>query len=155
MVRSTLSVIVIDAKIGLAQLLPLPYSPAVNRQMQIWSRYKNRLVVPTLWWYEIAAGLRKAIVMGAINLTKANEALEQVASMGLEELVPSKKISQLALAWAEQIRQSNTYDAQYLAMAEYIGAEFWTADAALAEAARQTGAAWVHWVGETLGKKGA
>lgn len=150
-----MSVVVIDAKIGLAQLLPLPYSTAVNRQMQAWSRYKNRMVVPTLWWYEIAAGLRKAIVMGAITLPRANEALEQVASMGLEELVPSKKINQLALAWAEQIDQPNTYDAQYLAMAEYIGAEFWTADAKLAEAARQTGAAWVHLIGEMVGKKNA
>ncbi len=38
------------------------------------------------------------------------------------------------------------YDAQYLALAEQTGAEFWTADKRLADRARRRNARWVKWI---------
>ena len=50
-----------------------------------------------------------------------------------------------ALALAERFSLRAAYDAHYLALAEWLGGEFWTADAALV---RVVGAAlpWVHLV---------
>jgi predicted nucleic acid-binding protein len=53
-----------------------------------------------------------------------------------------------AFDWATRLHQKAAYDGFYLAAAEQLGAEFWTADKALANNAGQLGVSWVHWMGE-------
>lgn len=53
-----------------------------------------------------------------------------------------------AFDWATRLRQRAAYDGFYLAAAEQLGAELWTADKALASNAGQLGESWVHWMGE-------
>ena len=53
-----------------------------------------------------------------------------------------------AFDWATRLRQKSAYDGFYLAAAEQLGIELWTADQALVNNARQVGANWVHWMGE-------
>jgi len=55
---------------------------------------------------------------------------------------------QAVLEWAGRLNQSRAYDAFYMALAEELGAEFWTADQRLARAAQQAGVTWTHWIGE-------
>ena len=57
---------------------------------------------------------------------------------------------QSALRWAARLNQARAYDAFHLALAEELGAEFWTADRRLANAAQRAGATWAHWIGETV-----
>jgi hypothetical protein len=52
---------------------------------------------------------------------------------------------------SNRLGQSKAYDAFYLALAERLKAEFWTADQRLANGARQLGANWAHWIGEEIG----
>jgi predicted nucleic acid-binding protein len=54
-----------------------------------------------------------------------------------------------ALNWASRLQQRRAYDALYLALAERMQTEFWTADKRLANAAQQLGVTWVHWIGES------
>jgi predicted nucleic acid-binding protein len=58
------------------------------------------------------------------------------------------RLRQAALSWATRLHQKAACDGFYLAAAEQLGAELWTADQALANNARQLGASWVHWMGE-------
>jgi predicted nucleic acid-binding protein len=62
---------------------------------------------------------------------------------------PVEVPTRAAFDWATRLRQKPAYDGFYLAAAEKMGAEFWTADRALANNAHQIGAGWVHWMGES------
>ena len=53
-----------------------------------------------------------------------------------------------ALGWAARLQATVAYDAQYLALAEQTGAEFWTADKRLADRAHQAKISWVKWIQE-------
>jgi predicted nucleic acid-binding protein len=52
-----------------------------------------------------------------------------------------------ALAMAERFALPAAYDAHYLALAERLGAEFWTGDGRLARTVRPA-LSWVHLAGE-------
>ena len=54
----------------------------------------------------------------------------------------------IAFDWATRLRQKGAYDGFYLAAAEQLGAELWTADQALVNNALQVGVSWVRWMGE-------
>jgi predicted nucleic acid-binding protein len=74
------------------------------------------------------------------------QALELLtASLGVQQVDVSVRI---AFDWATRLRQKAAYDGFYLAAAEQLGAELWTADQALVSNALQVGASWVHWMGE-------
>jgi len=141
--------IVIDANITLAQVLPLPYTDLVTERMETWRQGRIGIVVPALWEYEVVSGLRKAVVRGYLTQEQAFQALEAILNMGLEQVYPSVELDKMALAWAGTLALSNVYDGQYLAVAKALGAEFWTADRRLANNLHQRGESWVHWIGES------
>jgi predicted nucleic acid-binding protein len=51
------------------------------------------------------------------------------------------------MIWAERLGQMTTYDAQYLALSERLGAPFWTADRKLYRRCKDIGVGWVNLVG--------
>lgn len=53
-------------------------------------------------------------------------------------------MSLAALVWSRRLRRGNAYDSAYLALAEALGAELWTADRRLTNAAGQP---WIHYLG--------
>ena len=71
--------------------------------------------------------LRKAIVVGWLSPSDGIAALDDLFRMGVREVGASLETHRLALSWAARLKQAVAYDAQYLALAEQIGAEFWTA----------------------------
>ncbi len=143
-----MTVVVVDAKFSLAQVLPLPYSPAVIQRMRVWQDELPRILVPGLWEYEVVTGLRRACFQRLLSLEQAQSSLEELLGMELEVVPASPNLHRRALEWAEQLGQLRAYDAQYLALAEQEGAELWTGDRRLANGAAALGVDWVHWVGE-------
>ncbi len=140
--------VVVDANLSLAQVLPLPYSPAVIQRMRVWQDELPRILVPGLWEYEVVTGLRRACFQRLLSLEQAQSSLDELLGMELEVVPASPNLHRRALEWAEQLGQSRAYDAQYLALAEQEGAELWTGDRRLANGAAALGVDWVHWVGE-------
>src|SRR5438477_244782 len=69
--------------------------------------------------------------------------------IGVETIPMDAPLCQAAFEWAGRLNQVRAYDGFYLALAEQLKAEFWTADKRLANAVQQIGANWVHWIGET------
>lgn len=58
-------------------------------------------------------------------------------------------LSLRALVLVGELGHSKAYDAFYLALAEHLNAEFWTADKHLANrCCKDLKLTWVHWLGE-------
>ncbi len=140
--------IVIDANIGIALAVHLPYSNTAEQYMNAWSARRVRLFVPLLWEYECVTGLRRAVAFHLISEEESFLALERFERLGLRKVGPRVELHERSLFWAGKLGQAKAYDSQYLSLAEKLGAEFWTADERLRNAAGQAGARWVHWIGE-------
>lgn len=138
-----------DSNIVVALVITLPYSEAAIHKIQQWQQQKAELVVPTLWSYEVVSTLRKAVASGRTSVDTATANLQDILSMPILQIPPSQALHQRALDWAALLNQVVAYDAAYLALAESEGAEFWTADRRLANAAVQAGALWVHHISES------
>jgi predicted nucleic acid-binding protein len=142
--------IVVDANTVVALAIPLPYSAQAARRMTTWQRMEAELFAPTLVEYEMVTALRKAVVMKMITADEAGDAVKSLMALDIQTVVPTRHLHSSALRWSEQLKQKAAYDAQYLALAEQLGADLWTADQRLAHGAQQAGATWVHWIGENL-----
>ena len=140
--------IVVDANLIAAVVLPLAYSEQATHRVTAWKRERVELLAPVLLEYEISAVLRKAVVAGWLTTDLAVEALHKVLALDVRCVSPTADLHETALRWADRLDQSKAYDAHYVALAEQVGAELWTADRRLANGARQAGAAWVHWIDE-------
>jgi predicted nucleic acid-binding protein len=142
------SSIVIDASIALRWLLPDALSAACWRLFEQTANTSARIHVPTLWIYEMASGLSKAVFFKSISPDEARKSLTQVFTLGAEIVEATKLLSQQAFGWTLRLNRATTYDSYYLAVAELAGCEFWTADRRLYNACHTADLDWVHWVEE-------
>lgn len=136
--------IVLDANLIASLVLPLPYSEQATTLVLDWKRQGLTLAAPSLWSYEVSTVLRKAVVTDYLPSDELDFALEQVWSVNIQDVPASLSLHRQALTWAERLGQSKSYDSAYLAVAEALQAEFWTADRPLAQSAQRAGAQWVH-----------
>jgi predicted nucleic acid-binding protein len=72
------------------------------------------------------------------------EALEAALALDIA-LYGDADLHRRALELAQRFSLPATHDAHYLALAERLGAEFWTADRRLTRAVQVT-LPWVHWI---------
>ena len=140
--------IVVDSNLIAAIAIPLPYSDAAHRVIAEWKKGGYVIRGPVLWEYEFTTILRRAQFHGLLSVEQMARALQRVGVLNIQSVPPSEALHRSALVWAERLKQSRAYDAQYLALAEELGAEFWTRDRRLTHSAHSQGANWVHWVGE-------
>lgn len=148
--------VVLDTSVLVAQVLPLPWAPAARRRFRHWIEAGEVLAVPDLALYEAVAVLRK-YVAGAhlsqdrLRLTteRAREASAILHELGCDVHPPDTRLGQAALTWAETLGTWSAYDCYFLALAERLRAELWTADRKLYRSARASGVAWVQHVEDT------
>jgi predicted nucleic acid-binding protein len=140
--------LIVDASILTATVLPLPYSDRANEKLNDWNQSGLELVAPILTQYEVVSAFRRAVRAGDLPGESAPASVQSILRLITRFVTPSLELHERALYWAERLRQSKAYDAQYLALAEQERAEFWTADERLYNNARQLGLTWVRWIGE-------
>jgi len=143
-----MAAVVVDANITIALLVNLPYSTAADKLFSTWWRQKTPLYAPSLWPVEITSSLRKAVTVGQVSEEDAIQALDHLERLDVQVIAPDTSLLQSSLTWARKLNDLVAYDAQYLALAESLAAEFWTADNRLASAARSTGTTFAHYVAE-------
>ena len=113
--------------------------------VQLWKGWHEAgcfLVAPTLLFYEVSNALHRYTAQGELLPEEVAEALEAALGMGIT-LYGDADLHRRALELAERFSLPATYDAHYLALAERLGAEFWTADRRLTRAV-QAALQWVH-----------
>ena len=138
--------IVIDANIIVSLALPLPYSKSATEKMKKWQERNMELVMPALWHYECVSALRKAVVLKMISSEEVSEALQNIFSLSIKDFQPTYYLNQKAMEWASRLNQTVAYDAAYLALAEHLKSEFWTADHKLFKVADKEGIDWVRYL---------
>lgn len=139
---------VIDANVAVALTVALPYSQSALRRFDAWVRESAELYAPLLWEYEVVSALRRMTTLGILPPAAAESALGGLLSLPVERVPPEPGIHRAALQWADRLGHSVAYDAQYLALAERLGATLWTADKRLVGRAQQLDARWVRWIAD-------
>jgi len=142
--------VVIDANLALALFLRLPYTEQAYRLMDRLRERKTALLAPLLWEYECLSGFHRAVRLGIIHPQEAAEFMNDLLALEIERVLPSVQSHQSALRWAERLGQSKIYDAQYVALAEQLGAELWSADRRLVNDLQGQGVTWAHWIEEQI-----
>ena len=133
----------VDASLALKLVLPEADSDAVQQQWQRWIEAEVELVAPPLFVFEGVSAIRLNVTRKLITPAAADlafrEFLDQIREVRL--LMPDD-LHKGAWSLAKRLKQSHVYDAYYLALAESLGCEFWTADERLYRAAHRI-FAWV------------
>jgi predicted nucleic acid-binding protein len=87
------------------------------------------------------------MVVADMTLDQAQVRLTTLVRLGVRLVPPTPSLEHLALRWAQRLGHTVAYDAHYLALAETLGCDFWTADRRLVNAAQQH-AEWIRWIGD-------
>ena len=140
--------IVIDANITVALFVNLPYSAQVERLFRLWRREAAELFAPALWPAEVISALRKVVTAGQMGSDDARLALASLKRFPIQVIIPDAALMDSSLIWAERLDQTVAYDAQYIALAESLAAEFWTADQRLLRSIQRLNVNWTQWVGD-------
>jgi len=138
--------IVIDANLAVFSVLNTPYSIQASKVLTHFYELNADFYAPMLWWIETTSVIHGYLFEGLIKESQAEEALELLL-IDLE-VQPVEGLFRSAFQWASRLRQKAAYDGFYLAAAEHLGAELWTADKSLVNNALQIDIPWVHWMGE-------
>ena len=133
----------VDANLVI-RLVADPKDESIRRLWEQWDAEKRQLAAPTLLYYEVTNVLDRYQKQGLMSASAVRLALKAALSLPLR-LHGQADLHWQALDLAERFSLPAADDAHYLALAEWLGGEFWTADWRLAQAV-QTALPWVHLV---------
>jgi len=138
--------LVVDASFAFKLILPGPQQLPFRNLLTQWKRDGYALCAPDLWVYEITSALCKAVRFGELVPTEGQRALMLAQRLGIRLIPPDDAQARLAFDWTVRLNRAAAYDSFYLALAETLQCELWTADRRLYNAVNLP---WVQWVGAT------
>ena len=117
-------------------------SQTVTDLWESWMQDEANIVAPTLLYYEVTNGLYRYQKAGILPPEAVEKAL--VAALALPiELVANTELHTRARDVAVKYNLPATYDAHYLALAEWMDIELWTADMRLVKAVKSFDLDWI------------
>lgn len=138
--------VVADSGIYIASALTEPLSAAAKSVFLGWQHAGNNLAAPFLLHYEIVAVTRKSVHRGRLSREQAVATRDKLLNMPVTLFTDSALLVR-AFELAEMLNQPTAYDAQYLAVAEHLGCELWTADERFYNSVHGS-LPWVKWLGQ-------
>lgn len=140
-----LSQVCIDASFGIKMVLPELHRDTVRSLWQTWLENNIRIFSPPLFLYEGASAIRGQVYRDLLVPEEGDSAFTNLRTQGIAISSPPG-IHEKAWNLAKTFNQPKVYDCYYLALAELLDCEFWTADERLYNSVNQK-LAWVKWVG--------
>lgn len=137
----------VDASLAVKWLVREVDSDRALRLAHSWASQDLQPVAPNLMPVEVANVLHRRVIRQEVSPETAIRLLEVLLASGIELREP-RDLHRRALLVAARLRQNAVYDAHYLALAEMLDCELWTADEKFYRAALPT-ASNVRWVGES------
>ncbi len=138
--------VVVDASLAFKWLVSEENSDRAQSISRSWANDGIQTVAPYLMPVEVANALHRRVARGELTVSDAVRLLEYLLASGIE-LRDEPGLNARALQLASRLQQGAVYDAHYLALADILGCEYWTADERFYRAAAPT-AQNVHWIGE-------
>ena len=136
--------VVLDTNITIALAIALPYSAGATALYDELIRQDDlTLLAPPHWSIEVISVIREMAFRKAISRDEAIKALNEILSLPITT-ASTEGLGRRAFEWAEMLRHAKAYDGAFLAFCELIGADFYTADERLYNAARQNNATFIH-----------
>ena len=136
--------VVIDASFSFRLLTPNPLQAACREQMSLWQKQGIMLAAPALWANEITSALTKAVHFGQLSRQNAEIMLELAFALPIQLLLPDAQKATRAFEWTFRLQRAAAYDSFYLALANELDCELWTADKKLV---KSIGESWVRYIG--------
>jgi len=118
----------------------------IRATLEKWDAEDRTLVAPALLYYEITNALHRYVRRGQLSALEAADSLDVALNLHID-LHREDDLHHHAMRIAGAFGLPACYDAHYLALAERLGAEFWTADERLCNAVKSS-LPWVHAVVE-------
>jgi len=131
----------VDANLVI-RLVADPADEPIQYLWEQWDSERRQLAAPTLLYYEVANALYRYQKLGYLSASSVQLAFRAALALPLE-LHGEPDLHWRALDLADKFSLSAAYDAHYLALAELLEGEFWTADGRLARTV-QPSLPWVH-----------
>ena len=148
MLESSRTIIVIDAGVAIYTVTDTPLSEGAAIAWAQWQKDRAEIHVPALWRCEVTSVLHKLFQLKQLTETEAEAALEAALDLDAQTAEIDVDLCRDSFRWATRLKTHAAYDTFYLALAERLGAVFWTGDRRLASNAQSLGAVWVRWIGE-------
>jgi predicted nucleic acid-binding protein len=136
--------LVIDASLAIRLILPDPRRAALRARMERWLQEGYEWVAPDLWLYEMTSALCKGAFFGLLTAEEAEASLALVSALPVQLVAADAEQARLAFAWTRRLNRAAAYEGFYLALAESLNCELWTADRRLHNA---VGLPWVRLAG--------
>ena len=138
--------VIIDASVAIKAILPNPLQEHCRTLVQ--SFIEVQPVAPALWIYETTSAISKAVHFEQLTNNEGRQALEQVEALRVRLFVPDIEQNRNAYDWTRRLNRASAYDSFYLALAQALECDFWTADRRLFNALRDARLKWLHWIEE-------
>ena len=138
--------VVVDASLAFKWLVSEENSDRAHALSREWVKAGIQTAAPYLLPVEVANALHRRVARGELTVSDAARLLEYLLASGIE-LRDAPNLHARALQLASHLQQGAVYDAHYLALAEILGCEYWTADERFYRAA-SPGTPNVRWIGE-------
>ena len=126
---------VVDASVATKWLIYEPDTEKAFALANSWTQAGVQPVAPYLMPVEVANVLHQQVRQGRVSRQEAARLIQRLMDSGVELREPAG-LHTRAIELASQLGQSAVYDAHYLALAELIDCELWTADQRYYQAVR-------------------
>ncbi|MGH2561353.1 MAG: type II toxin-antitoxin system VapC family toxin [Thermomicrobiales bacterium] len=138
--------VVVDTSLAIKWFLREDLSDEARELLAAWDQQRRRCFVPSWFACEVSNVLYKNVLRGRIVVLDAQGLMHQLLeAVTVRDFEPAT--SARAIEIALQLGQQASYDAQYLAQAEHLDCELWTADQRFWNAAKSAFPQ-IRWVGE-------
>ena len=122
-----MSVVVLDSGILIASVFPETLTSQAHHLIKQLQTDGVQLHAPTLLRYEVVAVSRKAVYQGRVTAEEGMRARDRLLSYPVT-LHLDDELLKRGYELATEYNRPTAYDAQYLALAERLGCDFWTTD---------------------------
>ena len=138
--------VVVDASLAVKWLVEEDDSDKAHAALQSWVAQDITRIAPYLMPFEVANALHRRVLRGELNVDSSTRMIARLLESRLELHQPPG-LHVRALQLASQLNQNAAYDSHYLALAESVGCELWTADVRFYRAASPV-VDNLRWIGE-------
>ncbi len=137
---------VVDASLAFKWLVREEHTDKALAILRTWYKKEVTPSAPYLMPFEVSNALHRRVIRGELSVEGAAELIENLLTSRVELHHPWN-LHGNALEIASRFGQAAAYDAHYLALAESLDCELWTADEKFNQSVRGYDGR-VHWIGD-------